>query len=167
MRAALALCCVLGSSVAAEAAELAPEGRIDSNFTWVMTPRTMDLSAGKQVQTAEMSLVVTAAATGSVLDKMVASCISSGETDTASGAFKMQGWCTFKDADGDAIYESVEESSPTFTATATGTGKLLGGTGKYAGITGDYKYTDDYFGELKPGTYGGFGHKTGSYRIVK
>ena len=98
---------------------------------------------------------------------MVARCLLAGPNNPKTGAFKLSGWCTYTDADGDMIFASDEEGTDSFASMAKGTGRLLGGTGKYAGITGEYSFTDEYFGTPKDGTFGGAGKKSGIYKIVK
>ena len=149
------------------AADIAPEGIIDSVFTWSAVPTSMPTAGGRETYIADTMLVVTAAAPGSVLDKLGARCLGMGQMDAASGFDTSSGSCTFADADGDQIFETWEETTPAAGVQAKGTGKILGGTGKFAGITGEYEYTSDFFASAKDGTFQGVGHKKGRYRIAK
>ena len=158
---------VLAQAAPAVAADIAPEGVIDSVFTWTATPTSMPTVNGRDAYIAETFLVATAAAPGSVLDKLGARCLGMGESDSKTGFDQAKGSCTFKDADGDMIFETWQEMTPADSAEGKGTGKLLGGTGKYAGITGEYDYTTAYYASPKDGTFQGVGHKKGHYKIVK
>jgi hypothetical protein len=151
----------------ASGAELAAEGVIDSTFTYVNTPTVMPSADGNEASLFDVSLVLTGQSAGSLLDKMVGRCLFAGPNNPTTGAFRITGWCTYTDSNGDMIFASDEESGDSFTAPPRGTGKLLGGTGRYAGISGGYDYTDEYFGTPKQGVFGGAGVKHGSYKIAR
>ena len=153
---------LVGSVSIAHAAGIAPEGPIDSDFTWTARQQTMPTAGGMEAFTAEAFLVLTATSPGSVLNKLAARCLMAGKQDPKGSEYHSSGSCTFTDADGDQIFETFEETSG-----AGGTGKLVGGTGKFAGITGDHTITEEFFGSPTEGVYQGVGHKKGSYKIVK
>jgi hypothetical protein len=152
---------LVGSVAVAHAEGIAPAGPIDSDFTWTERQQTMPTAGGREAYTAEDLLVVTATSPGSVLDKLAARCLTFGEQATDGSQFTMRGTCTLTDADGDHIFEAVDESN------GAGHGKLTGGTGKFQGITGDLEFTTTYFGSPADGVSQGAGHKKGSYRIAK
>lgn len=162
----LAIATVL-APIAALAGEIPAEGAIDSTFTYISTPTTMPSADGYEATVYDASLVLTGNSSASLLDRMAARCLLAGPNNQKSGAFRIAGWCTYSDRDGDMIFASDEESAGSWSEPSKGSGKILGGTGKYAGITGAYTFTNDYFGSPKVGTYAGAGKKSGSYKIVK
>jgi hypothetical protein len=161
MRALVLSTLLLVASGAAHAAGIAPEGPIDSDFTWTERQQTMPTAGGLQAFTAEDMLVVTATSPGSLLDKLAARCLQFGEQSADGSQFTSRGTCTLTDIDGDHIFETVDLNN------GTGRSKLTGGTGKFEGITGDIELTTTYFGSPADGVSQGAGHKKGSYRIVK
>lgn len=153
--------------LAALAGEIPAEGTIDSSFTYISTPTTMPSADGNEATVYDASLVLTGNSPASLLDRMAGRCLLAGPNNQKSGAYRISGWCTYSDKDGDMIFASDEEGAGSWSEPSKGNGKLLGGTGKYVGITGAYTFTNDYFGAPKSGTYAGAGKKSGTYRIVK
>jgi hypothetical protein len=127
----------------------------------------MPSAGGNEATVYDASLVLTGNSSGSLLDRMAGRCLFLGPNNPKTGAYRISGWCTYSDLDGDMIFASDEESAGSMSEPGKGTGRILGGTGKYAGITGDYTFTDDYFGSPKDGAYAGAGKKSGSYKIVE
>ncbi|MFO1037688.1 MAG: hypothetical protein U1E45_12640 [Geminicoccaceae bacterium] len=144
-----------------------PEGKIDVTWIYSYAPVTMPTGGGEDFNISDVSIGIVGNVPGSLLDHMAGRCMMAGPSNSKTGAYKLSGRCTYTDADGDMIFAEDEEVGPSATETAKGSAKFLGGTGKYAGITGGYEFTDDYFGQLKAGTYAGGGRKTGTYKIVK
>ena len=162
MRALVLPALLLVAAGAAQAAGIAPEGPIDSDFTWTARQQTMPTAGGMEAFTAEAFLVLTATSAGSVLDKLAARCLMAGTQNPKGSEHRSSGSCTFTDTDNDQIFETLEETSA-----GGGTAKLVGGTGKFAGITGEYTFTEQFFGSPAEGVYQGIGHKKGTYKIVK
>ncbi|MFO1047867.1 MAG: hypothetical protein U1E52_08230 [Geminicoccaceae bacterium] len=154
-------------TLAASAADLAPEGKIDVTWTYRYAPLSMPTDNGQDFMTGEAEVVLIGNSPGSLLDHLGGRCMMSGPMDSKSGAFKLIGRCTYKDSDGDMIFATDEEIGTSFAEPARGIGKFVGGTGKYGGITGGYDYTDDFSVEINPGVFGGGGVKKGSYKIVR
>ena len=75
-----------------------------------------------------------------------------GKYESTNGSWKGSGTCTYRDQDGDELYESWEEEG----LENKGTYKTTGGTGKYKGASGSGTYTLDPKGLAEPlsgGTY--------------
>ncbi len=158
----LVLSALLAGGVSvAHAAGIAPEGPINSDFTWTERQQTMPTAGGREAFTSEDMLVVTASSPGSGLDKLAGRCLQFGEQATDGSLFTQRGTCTFTDADGDHIFEAVDGTN------GAGHAKLVGGTGKFQGITGDLEFTTEAFGSPAEGVWQGSGHKKGSYKVVK
>lgn len=145
----------------APAAEIPPEGPIESTFTWTSRQEAMPTAGGMEAVTGEAWLVLTAAGAGSILDRLGARCLYAGEQKPDGSEYGIRGRCRFVDADGDQIFETFEETH------AGGTGRLDGGTGKFSGITGEHTITSEYFGSPAEGVYQGIGRKKGSYKLAK
>jgi hypothetical protein len=159
---------LLGAATPALAADLPAEGLIDSNFTWTSrNTGTIPAANGNNRVTLDAMLVVTAAAPGSVLDRLGAHCIGGGKENPKTFAYEFSGACVFEDADGDQIFEIWEESMAAGAAESTGKGTLTDGTGKYAGISGEYTLTSSFYGSPADGVFQGIGHKKGTYKITK
>ena len=62
------------------------------------------------------------------------------------------GYCTFHDADGDAISMRSSETG-SLVGGSIGTNSIVHGTGKYKGITGSGSYTATPLPESQPGTF--------------
>ena len=154
-------------ALAASAADLAPEGKIDVTWTYRFAPSSMPTDNGQDFMTGEAEIILIGNAPNSLLDHLSGRCMMSGPLDPKTGAVKLTGRCTYKDGDGDMIFAIDEETGTSFSEPARGKGTFVGGTGKYGGITGGYDYTDDFSVEVKPGVFGGGGVKKGSYKLVK
>ena len=159
--------CAMLPVVAAPAADLAPEGKIDVTWTYRFAPSSMPTDNGQDFMMVEADIILIGNTPNSLLDRLGGRCMMSGPTDPTSGAFKVTGRCTYKDSDGDMVFAIDEETGTSFSEPARGKGTFVGGTGKYGGITGGYDYTDDFSVEVKPGVFGGGGVKKGSYKLVK
>jgi hypothetical protein len=75
-----------------------------------------------------------------------------GTYESINGSWKGSGKCTYRDQDGNELYETWEEDSK------KGTYKTTGGKGKYKGASGGGTYTLDPAGFAEPlsgGTYNG------------
>jgi hypothetical protein len=69
------------------------------------------------------------------------------------------GSCQLADADGDQIFEQIEETGDKRHAVITG------GTGKFAGISGEYEFTITWYASVGEGAQQGVGRKTGTWRM--
>lgn len=131
------------------------EGDIKADFSW----SSVDLSSipapgGGSVVLIEVHLVVT---NGSgPFDKLAGRCLFQGLMQGQD--WKSTGACTLADADGDLLFEEVNEEG------ATGQGKLTGGIGKFAGITGEHAITTTWFSSIREGENQGMGTKTGHWK---
>ena len=78
----------------------------------------------------------------------------------SSDGYSATGSCLLADADGDTIFERIEEAS------GKGHAVITGGTGKFAGLTGEYDFqTSDWYASVREGTDQGIGTKTGVWRM--
>ncbi len=139
------------------------EGEIEFTFGADVRER-MVIPAGATAQASlvEVSLVITETVSGP-MERMGARCVALGHFDTESEAWDGLGNCTWQDAEGDRIFETLEESG----TGGAGTGKavITGGTGKFAGITGGYDYTLEFAASPGEGHFQWVGHKKGTFRI--
>ena len=77
---------------------------------------------------------------------------------------KGNGYCTFRDADGDIVTFRFSETG-SLVGGSIGTNTLIHGTGKYKGITGSGSYKGNPLPEAQPGTFQLTGTFEGSYQI--
>jgi hypothetical protein len=134
------------------------EGKIDASFTWTSVDLA-SLPAGEteELYLNEAHLVVTANEPG-LFDGLGGRCLLLMRV-TGADAYTGSGSCLLADADGDRIYERVEEASGKGHATITG------GTGKFAGITSEYDFTTTWYASVREGTNQGVGTKTGTWHM--
>ncbi len=138
--------------------EEATEGEIDATFTWSSIDLA-DTPAGEaQMNVLSDALIVITANKPGPLDKLVGSCLMQSVNNTKTLAFRLTGTCTLVDAEGDMVFETIEESDGKGEATITG------GTGKFAGLTGEYTLESTWYGSIRPGMNQGIGRKTGTWR---
>lgn len=135
--------------------------------TWAAEPATFDvaysaggfveggfLQVGPSLRQQMNQLELTTVHGADFLGTTKADCHYSREEDTSSGAYRNVGWCTWRDRDGDQIFESWEGTASDAAATLFGAGRLTGGTGKFAGITGTLSWS-----------YGSSGRQIGQYQL--
>ena len=135
--------------------------------TWGGAPATFDvaytaaalaeggfLQVGPSLRQQMKRLELTAVHGADFLGTTKADCHYTREEDTNSGAYRDVGWCTWRDHDGDQIFESWEGTAADAAATLFGTGRLTGGTGKFTGITGTLSWS-----------YGDSGRQIGQYQL--
>ena len=120
MRALVLPALLLVAAGAAQAAGIASEGRIDSDFTWTARQQTMPTAGGMEAFTAEAFLVLTATSAGSVLDKLAARCLMAGTQNPKGSEYRSSGSCTFTDTDNDQIFETLEETRAVFHSVGSG-----------------------------------------------
>ena len=108
------------------------EGRIDAYFTWSLVDlASVPAGEGQSVSVNEVLLVITGNEPGPY-ERLGGRCLFFSRLNgDASGS------CQLADADGDRIFEQIEETSGKRHAVITG------GTGKFAGITGEHEFTLD------------------------
>ena len=70
-------------------------------------------------------LELTATGEGGFLGTVSATCHYTQEADTSSGVYDNIGWCTWRDGDGDLLFESWEGSAVDSSAALFGTGPTL------------------------------------------
>jgi hypothetical protein len=140
------------------------EGEIEFTFSAdVRDVMMIPAGATAQASLVEVSLVITETVSGP-MERMGARCVALGRFDTKSQEWGGRGNCTWQDADGDKIFETLEDSG----AGGAGAGKatITGGTGKFAGITGGYDYTLEFAASPDEGHTQWVGHKKGTWRIL-
>ena len=76
------------------------------------------------------------------MEQMGARCVGLSEYDAKTSAFQDRGELRRQDAEGNQIFENLEDSEPA--APANGKATILGGTGKFAGISGGYDYQPEF-----------------------
>jgi hypothetical protein len=130
------------------------EGRIDASFTWSLVDlASVPAGEWQNVSVNEVLLVITGNEQGPY-ERLGGRCLFfSRPNGDASGS------CQLADADGDRIFEQIEETSDKRHAVITG------GTGKFAGITGEHELTLEWYTSVREGTQQGVGRKTGTWRM--
>ncbi len=101
---------------------------------------------------------------GGFLNYAVGNCASYQVTDVAANTVEISGYCSYRDADGDRVFEHFATDGAVALDAVTMSSEWVGGTGKYADITGTFtteSLTDVQAGEVI--LVGG--HKTGSYSL--
>ena len=152
--AVLAVAAMLGMPVLADDVPTA-SGEIDVAFTW----SAIDLAAipapdGGTTSVLQAHLVLTSNV-GGPIDKLAGSCLLEGLSHGQD--WKATGACAFADADGDQLFEAIEETGD------KGKGVLTGGSGKFAGITGEHDYTTTWYASIRSGENQGVGVKKGHW----
>lgn len=155
---------LMASALPAAAQDAPQEGEIDFTFSAdVSDLATIPGGADRQVSAFEAKLVITETVAGP-MKMMGARCVGSGEFDTKTLASQGQGTCVWQDADGDRIFESIEDSGTG--GNVKGKATILGGTGKFAGIAGGQDYELLFVASPGEGLSQWVGHKKGTWRIV-
>lgn len=152
------------TSIASEAD--AADVAIDARFTWTSrdTASPVGIGAGNEAYVSETFIVMTADDAGPFA-KLGGRCIGSGTNNTATFAYTLMGSCEFKDADGDTLYETFEETSVGNGDPGIGKGEIVGGTGKFAGVHGKHDYETHFYASPVDGVLLGVGVKKGVWSI--
>ncbi len=158
LTAAAALLAATGALAQEAANEVATEGEIDATFTWSSIDLA-DTPAGEDRMNVlgDVLIVITANKPGP-LDRLVGSCLTQSVNNTKTLTYRLTGTCTLVDAEGDMVFETIEETDGKGEATITG------GTGKFAGLTGEYTLESTWYGSIRPGMNQGTGRKMGAWR---
>ena len=133
------------------------EGRIDATFTWSVTTLA-SLPAGEAEELLlQRGLLRDHGQRAGAFRPLGGRCLflsgASGGATTAVGS------CLLADADGDQIFERIEE------AAGKGHAVITGGTGKFAGLTGEYDFDSVWYASVREGVDQGVGTKTGVWRM--
>ena len=95
----------------------------------------------------------------------VGRCASFQLVDLEASTIEITGFCNYRDADGDQVFERISTASAVPIGTVTLSSEWTGGTGKYADIAGTF--ITEAFGSVRNGNavlVGG--RNTGGYQIV-
>lgn len=150
-----ALALSLGMPLLAE--EAAPtEGVIDARFTWSSVDLATAPAAGDGTAMLLEARLVVESNVGGPIDQLAGTCLMKGVMQGQD--WRSTGSCALKDADGDLLFEEVEETGD------KGHGVFTGGTGKFAGISGEHDITTTWFASIRDGENQGVGTKTGHWR---
>jgi hypothetical protein len=147
------------------AAQEAPrEGEIEFTFSADVEDLSKIAGGGdREVSAFEANLVITETVAGP-MERMGARCVGWGDFDARTLASQGRGSCVWQDAEGDQIFENMEDSGAG--GTVNGRATILGGTGKFAGMTGGYDYTLEFVASPREGLTQWVGHKKGHWRIA-
>jgi hypothetical protein len=150
----------------ARRSKLVNRGRIDAVVTDTTTGKALDLGDGKVFYALESVMVVRAANGDGLLHDMTGYCVGLEEVQADTGAGTLNGRCTYVDADGDQIFETLQITRASLKDEATGRATLTGGTGKYKGIRGELIHTRRLLlPSAAESVFPGVGTLTGSYEI--
>jgi hypothetical protein len=150
----------------AQRRQLVNRGRIDAVVTDTTTGKAMDLGDGKLFYALESFMVVRAANGDGLLHDATGYCVGLEEVQADSGAGTLNGRCTYVDADGDQLFETLQITRASLQDEAIGRATLIGGTGKYEGIRGELTHTRRLLlPSAAEGVFPGVGTITGSYQI--
>ena len=139
------------------AADPAPtEGDLDSTFTWTALDLTSQPAPDGGTTSVVQAHLVLTSNKGGPIDKLAGTCLLKGLSRGQD--WSAVGDCALKDADGDLLFESIEETAD------KGKAVLTGGTGKFAGMTGEHDYTTTWFSSIHDGENQGIGTKKGHWK---
>lgn len=98
------------------------------------------------------------------LNYAVGNCSSLQIVDIEAGTIEIEGYCSYRDSDGDRVFERFATDSAVSIGVLTLTGEFIGGTGKFEGIAG--AVATEMFGIVENGdvTLVG-GRKTGRFTL--
>jgi hypothetical protein len=140
------------------------EGEIELTFSADVRELTkIPAGATQEVSLVEASLVFTETVSGP-MERAGARCLALGRFDPETQEWGGRGTCTWQDAEGDKIFETIEDSGTG--GAGAGKGTITGGTGKFAGITGSHDYTLEFAASPGAGHTLWVGHKKGTWRIL-
>lgn len=140
------------------------EGEIELTFSADVKELTkIPAGATQEASLVEASLVFTETVSGPMEGLGGARCVALSRFDTETQEWGGWGNCTWQDAEGDRIFETIEDTGAG--GAGTGKGTITGGTGKYAGITGEHDYTLEFAASPDEGHIQWVGHKKGTWRI--
>lgn len=118
-------------------------------------PLSLDIGPNKQPIMRRFELTAIDGTSFVGTTKALCNQIKTEDGSTTPSSFSYEAYCTWKDGNGDLIFEaynggaSSENSGPaTF-----GSGLILGGTGKFKGITGGFAWSHDDKRGRKRGLY--------------
>ena len=134
----------------------ADQGELDVRYTSEWTGDAATLQIGPNERHTMRTHELTAVAGTSFVGATKALCHQTKDEDTSvSGGWSSQGRCTWRDADGDLIFETYNGGAPPNGGPVVfGSGLIVGGTGKFVGITGGLAWE-----------YGEQGRKRGLYYL--
>jgi len=134
----------------------ADKGELDVRYTSEWTGDAATLQTGPNARHTMRSHELTAIAGTSFVGATNALCHQTEDEETsAAGGTDYDGYCTWRDADGDLIFETYNGYAPPNGGPVEfGSGLIVGGTGKFAGITGGLAWE-----------YGEQGRKRGLYYL--
>jgi hypothetical protein len=117
-----------------------------------------------QVASVSEVFVVTSGTEGP-LAGLAARCVFMGVIDLTTSGLRDAGTCVYQDADGDQLWERVEEVSEGNGAPYAGTGSWIGGTGRFKGASGEHSFETTFSAAPRDGVYQGTGMKHGTLVI--
>lgn len=166
MLALAALCTAFGGAYADE--RFATSGKFALTYTFTTsTPASpIDIGAGTDLTVNRYLTTIVNDANGGFLHLTAGRCTNIRFTDRKKQTIDSQGYCNFKDRDGDVLYAEYTTDGPKPIKAITLVWNFKSGTGKYDGITGSAK--DFNSANLdETGSYQAAGRMVGSYKIVR
>jgi mono/diheme cytochrome c family protein len=156
------------STASGQGAELEPRGDFDLTVSLAETDGGTPVAVGE----GRMAMAVTqtarlfnAGGTGAFLHAAIGNCASYQVIDVAAGTIEINGYCSYRDGDGDAAYEQFATDGAVPLDAVAMTGTWIGGTGKFEQLEGEV--TTEFAAAVQDGNMvltGG--SKTGSYRLA-
>ena len=156
------------STASGQGAELEPRGDFDLTVSLVETEGGTPVAVGE----GRMAMAVTQTArlfndggAGTLLHAAVGTCASYQIVDVAAGTIEINGYCSYRDADGDVAYEQFATNGAVSLDAVAMSGAWIGGTGKFEQLEGEV--TTELAAAVQDGNVvltGG--SKTGSYRLA-
>lgn len=150
---------VLLIAASAAAQEAGEARKFEVPYTWSSADVEIhDAGAGWKVSIGTTDLVLTGQS-GTPFDKLVGRCLvlSHFRLDDAN-QYRSVGDCLLTDADGDRIFETIEETN------GAGKATMKDGTGKFEGIVADLAFSGTWQGASAEDRNAGVGLKTGTWR---
>jgi mono/diheme cytochrome c family protein len=155
-------------AIGQDATTLPPQGDFALTFSLVDAYNAPPVMIGENQMAQAVNYIAhlfNDAGADSFLNYAVGNCASFQTTDVAANTIEINGYCSYRDADGDRAFEHFATDGAVPVDAVTMTSEWVGGTGKYADLTGTF--TTEASGTVQNGeaTLIG-GRKSGSYTIA-
>jgi hypothetical protein len=164
--AAISLGAVLAFATSAPAQDEAEGTAFDLTFSLVEISGRQPIAIGARQMALGVNQVAHLFGDDGFLNYAVGDCASLQIVDMEAGTIQIEGYCSYRDSDGDWVFEHFATDSAVAIGVLALTGDFIGGTGKFDGIAG--AVTTEMFGFVENGevTLVG-GRKTGRFIVAR
>ena len=163
--AAISLSAVLAFATSAVAQDEAAGTAFDLTFSLVEISGGQPIAIGASQMALAVNQVAHLFGDDGFLNYAVGDCASLQIVDMEAGTIHIEGYCSYRDSDGDWVFEQFATDAAVPIGALTLTGEFIGGTGKFDGIAGTV--ATEMFGFVQNGevTLVG-GRKTGRFIVA-